>query len=539
MESSCKVSLRAAAPDAVATAPKCSQVALSKYVLESDSHVLGRKCDMFEAVAAGEPSVAGFATTSASTLRAWRVRTLVAEIDRCCGYRRRRRAGAIVAIRQCDDNKTLTGFSYVDYTGVSLVIATAWAIALAAYRTRSTSVIGAGLGYRRVWTATLVVFGVVAVVSTLFKLDIARGYLAIAFPLGLLALSANRWAVRRRVGARRLDGEFMCSVLAVGNLNSVKTFAKSLARQPTNSHRVVGACVPGITRSNTINIPLTGDIPVFRNDGDIAFAIAASGADTVALTSGNLSSDELQELSWELEKLDVNLVVSPGMADIAGPRLTIQPAGGVALIHVDKPQYNGAKHFQKRMFDTAFAALVLVGVSLLLLVAAIAIKMTSVGPVFYRSVRIGLDGEPFYMIKFRSMVEGADSKVSELASSTRAAAFCSKSGRTRELLRSAVSFAATASTSSLSSSMYCAGDERRRPASTAAKRGRVLRQQSASQASGTARHHRAVAGQWSVRPVMGRLVRLDLSYVANWSMMSDLLLVVGTVRAALRGAGAY
>ena len=83
----------------------------------------------------------------------------------------------------------------------------AWALVLAIYHTRAQQVIGAGPEeFRRVWTATLWVFGVIAIISTLFKLDIARGYLAIAFPLGLFALSVNRRLARVYVAAQRRRG---------------------------------------------------------------------------------------------------------------------------------------------------------------------------------------------------------------------------------------------------------------------------------------------------------------------------------------------
>ena len=105
----------------------------------------------------------------------------------------------------------------VAYLTISVLIVVAWALALAIYHTRARQVVGAGPEeFRRVWTATLWVFGVIAVISTLFKLEIARGYLAIAFPLGLLALSVNRNLARRYVAAQRRRGRFATSVLAVG-----------------------------------------------------------------------------------------------------------------------------------------------------------------------------------------------------------------------------------------------------------------------------------------------------------------------------------
>ena len=92
----------------------------------------------------------------------------------------------------------------------------------------------------------------------------------------------------------------------------------------------------------------------------MALAVARCNADTVALLSGDLTPDEIRDLSWELERLDVDLVVSPGMADVSGPRLTFRTAGGLPIIHVDKPQYDGAKKFQKRAFDVCFAGLVMI-----------------------------------------------------------------------------------------------------------------------------------------------------------------------------------
>jgi lipopolysaccharide/colanic/teichoic acid biosynthesis glycosyltransferase len=163
-----------------------------------------------------------------------------------------------------------------------------------------------------------------------------------------------------------------------------------------------------------------GTIPAYPHHGDstlgaIVDAVVKSGAETVALTSSQLDPDEIRDLSWQLEKLDVELLVSPGVIDVAGPRLSVRFAGDQPLIHVDKPQYHGAKRFQKRAFDVCFSLLVLMAVSPVMLIAALAVKLTSRGPVFYLSERIGLDGKPFRMIKFRTMVVDADRLLAEVA----------------------------------------------------------------------------------------------------------------------------
>ena len=75
------------------------------------------------------------------------------------------------------------------YSEVSVFIAISWLIALAVNHSRSQRIIGSGVEeYRRVWWATISVFGGVAIASMLFKLEIARGYLMVALPSGVCLL---------------------------------------------------------------------------------------------------------------------------------------------------------------------------------------------------------------------------------------------------------------------------------------------------------------------------------------------------------------
>ena len=276
----------------------------------------------------------------------------------------------------------LTGYKSLGYSVVSILIIGTWVWFLAIYRTRAPGVIGAGSEeFRRVWTATLSVFGAIAIVSTLFKLDIARGYLAIALPLGMVGLSLNRRLARKVVAAMRRRGRLLSAVLAVGEPQSVRALAESLARHPQDGYTVVGACTPGHVGPDVLHVAGVGAVPLFPDNGDFMTAIRACGADTVAVTStGHLGPRGIRDLSWQLDKLDVDLVVSPGMADLAGPRLTVRPLATLPLIQIAKPSYDGAKGFQKRAFDVCFSLLVL-GVALpVILIVAAAIKYDEQGP---------------------------------------------------------------------------------------------------------------------------------------------------------------
>src|SRR6516165_7839169 len=165
------------------------------------------------------------------------------------------------------------------YSSVSVLIVVVWTLVLGIHHTRAQQVIGAGPEeFRRVWTATLWVFGVIAVISTLFKLEIARGYLAIAFPLGLLALSVNRNLARRYVAAQRRRGRFTTAVLAVGEPISATLLAQSLTRRPADGYTVVGVCTPGAPQRENIVVPGLGSLTVFPYEADIRHAIVASQA---------------------------------------------------------------------------------------------------------------------------------------------------------------------------------------------------------------------------------------------------------------------
>jgi exopolysaccharide biosynthesis polyprenyl glycosylphosphotransferase len=435
------------------------------------------------------------------------------------------------------------GYASVAYWAVSILIVLAWALVLAIYHTRAQQVIGAGPEeFRRVWTATLGMFGVIAVISTLFKLEIARGYLAIAFPLGLLALSANRHMARRYVAAQRRRGRFTTAVLAVGEPISATLLAESLTRCPADGYTVVGVCTPGAPERESIVVPGLGPVPLFPYEGDICHAIAASEADTVALTSAaELGPEGIRDLSWQLEKLGVDLVVSPGIVDVAGPRLTVRPVADLPLIHVDKPQYEGAKRFQKRAFDVCFSLLALLAASPIMIASAVAIKVTSRGPVFYCAERIGLDGAPFRMIKFRSMVVDADrrrAEVSHLNDSVGGVLFKIREDprvtRVGRLLRRYSIDELPQFINVLRGDMSVVGPRPPLQSEVETYDHRVRRRLLVRP---------GITGLWQVS---GRSdlswedsARLDLSYVENWSMLSDLAIATKTVSVICGTSGAY
>lgn len=435
-------------------------------------------------------------------------------------------------------------YRHFDYVVVSFAIAGVWLWLLTVYRTRSPRIIGAGAEeYRRVWLATISVFGGVAIVSMLFKLDIARGYLMIALPIGVVCLLLGRFLARRVVAFRRKTlGKCMTRVLVVGNVAAVKDLVRSLTRDAAGGYRVVGACLPMSYPRDTIEVPGVGSVPVHGDEADVADVLSEIDCDAVAVTATErLDGRGIRDLSWQLDNSDVDLMVAPGVVDVAGPRLTMRPVAGFPLIHVEKPQYNGAKRFQKRAFDVIFASLVLVLGSPLLLTVAAAVYLTSRGPVFYRSERIGIDGKPFQMIKFRTMVDGADRMVDSLSGMNESEGGVlfkiRKDPRVTPLGRILRKYSIDELPQFI--------NVLKRDMSVVGPRPPLAREVKTYD-DHVRRRLLVLPGITGLWQVSGRSdlswedsVRLDLFYVENWSMMADLLIVVKTVKAMIAGSGAY
>lgn len=190
------------------------------------------------------------------------------------------------------------------YTGYSLALACLWLGVLTLHHARSASILGCGIEeYRRVVAASFWTFGVIAIVALLARLEIARGYLALAFPLGTIGLLIGRKLWRRRVRARRHAGECLTSVLAIGDRDAIAVLATELMNDPGDGYVVVGAGIPGDpdARGDVIRI---GDrvIPIFGDENDALGALGdRCAADTVALTDAeHFGVAGIQRLTWRL-----------------------------------------------------------------------------------------------------------------------------------------------------------------------------------------------------------------------------------------------
>ena len=124
--------------------------------------------------------------------------------------------------------------------------------------------------------------------------------------------------------------------------------------------------------------------------------------------------DYLRKLAWSLEGAGVELLVDPGLDEVAGPRLHIRPLMGFPLVHVEEPQFTGWRRVVKRVSDVVLTSVGLVVIAPVMLVIAAVVKLQDRGPVIFRQTRVGRGGELFTMLKFRSMVIDAEARKMDL-----------------------------------------------------------------------------------------------------------------------------
>ncbi|WP_449372208.1 nucleoside-diphosphate sugar epimerase/dehydratase [Arthrobacter psychrolactophilus] len=93
--------------------------------------------------------------------------------------------------------------------------------------------------------ASLWLFGALAIVSYAFQMDLARGYVGIAFPIGTLGLIAGRWILRQHLAVARAKGAHTFSLLLVGGPRAVGHLAESLRRSPQAGYSPIGAYLQG------------------------------------------------------------------------------------------------------------------------------------------------------------------------------------------------------------------------------------------------------------------------------------------------------
>jgi exopolysaccharide biosynthesis polyprenyl glycosylphosphotransferase len=390
--------------------------------------------------------------------------------------------------------------------------------------------------FRRVLNAGVSLTAALALISYAVNNELSRAYLVISMPVIIMLDLSARFALRKQLHRLRTAGRCMSTVVAVGHEAAVAQLINELRREPHHGLDVIAACLPdGTTLSEVAGVPVVGDLDA------TADVVRNIGAGTVAVLScPEMDGIKLRALAWELEKTGTDLCVAPALLDVAGPRTTIRPAAGLTLLHVDHPQLSGPRQVLKDLFDRSAAALALVLLSPLLLGLALVIRLSDGGPALFTQIRVGKDGRPFKIYKFRTMVVDAEQRLAELRDKNEFDGVLFKIRQDPritaigERLRKWSLDELPQLFNVLFGEMSLVGPRPALPDEAARYADHVRRRLVVKP---------GLTGMWQVN---GRsnlswdeTVRLDLRYVENWSFALDLQILWKTFSVIFRGSGAY
>jgi exopolysaccharide biosynthesis polyprenyl glycosylphosphotransferase len=431
------------------------------------------------------------------------------------------------------------------YLWFTLALPFTWLLALTIHRAFEPRYLFVGNDeYERVFRAGVGLTATLAVFSFTFDLRLARGYVVIAMPTAIGLALCVRYLLRRRLHAAWARGDRLRRVILVGHEQAAHETTRQLRRERYHGMGVVGVCLPQVFphgRGGLRRLP--GLPPVYGTFDEVAQAVQRAQADTVVVLScPELDGTALRRLAWKLERDDIDLIVASTLIDVAGDRTTIRPVDGLPLLHVEHPRLRGGRRVFKEIFDRLSSLAGFLMLLPLLLAIAVLIKVTpgKQGPVIFRQIRVGRDGRPFVMYKFRTMYADAEARLAELRHLNENDGTLFKMRNDPRVtpvgrwLRKLSIDEVPQLLNVIRGNMSLVGPRPPLPREVAEypfdmRRRLVVKP--------------GLTGLWQVS---GRSdlsweesIRLDLQYVENWSFAMDLMILARTVFAVWRSAGAY
>jgi exopolysaccharide biosynthesis polyprenyl glycosylphosphotransferase len=294
-----------------------------------------------------------------------------------------------------------------------------WAMAIGVISILATFIVGGmyrlGRGTSRVdefykvcMNLTLgAIFGLTAAVLILGpEVVISRRVILLGWLLAVIAVAAGRLAHGSVVGSLRSRGLAVRRLLIVGTQPTGKLLLDNVQGTPHLGYDVIGF----LAHQHTQEIPRRfHDFPVYGTTARIAEVARRHEVDEIIIAPEGVEHNELLDLVYQLMDLPVNIRIYPDTFRlITNDELSISDLGGLPMVTVRNVGLRAWDRTLKRAMDVAISAAVLVFGSPLLLLLALLVKLDSRGPVFFVQERVGHDGVPFNLLKFRSMPVNAE-----------------------------------------------------------------------------------------------------------------------------------
>ena len=423
----------------------------------------------------------------------------------------------------------------IPYWAVAVAIVILWSLLAEVTGSRRAEVFAQGTSeFTRIFNSAALLFTVIAALSFLARAEPSRLFLGVWLVLGLLLLLVVRVLGRRFLWSMRSENRMKTTVFLVGTGASNREALGRFADGSLAGFRVVGdaeisqvGVVPGESFSLLLD-------RLASDEGE---------ADVVVLTEPNLLSPQARDdLSARLELMQKGFALWANAEELATARMRLRLEPRAPLIRVRDVQLSYLAGLYKRTVDLALTTVALVALAPLFGLIAVLIRLDSEGPAFFRQTRVGQFGREFTIIKFRTMIVDAERARRELEAVPHDAGnsvlFKMKSDpritRVGKFLRATSLDELPQLLNVFGGNMSLVGPRPPLPSEVEIYEGSAHRRLAAKP---------GLTGLWQIS---GRSdlswdesVTLDLRYVENWSPIADVLILLKTIPAVVRGRGAY
>jgi len=223
---------------------------------------------------------------------------------------------------------------------------------------------------------------------------------------GLVFLGAGRTGITldRRRALRRGETGFNALIVGAGSIGHV--IAQRLRDRPELGLRPIGFLDKDPMIENTEDEGL----PVLGASWDLEDVVQRYEVEQVVVTFSTAPHAVLLNVIRRCKELGIEVVIVPRLFEEVSHRVEVEHLGGIPLLRAATVDPKGWQFSIKYAIDRMVAAITLVVISPLLAALALAVRVSSPGPILYRQRRVGLDGRSFDMLKFRSMRVGDPAK---------------------------------------------------------------------------------------------------------------------------------
>jgi exopolysaccharide biosynthesis polyprenyl glycosylphosphotransferase len=376
----------------------------------------------------------------------------------------------------------------------------------------------------------------------------ARSVFVLDFIIALASFQTVRLLLRGAQTFFRLRGINLIPTLVVGRGPEAAFCIKEMRERPSLGYRVIGAVESGDlgwhSRQTYEGVPVVSDL------AGLPEAIRDSGANEVIIADSSVQGDRLFEVMMRCgRRRGVEFRIAPSLFNCLPSKTEVDQIGALPMIRLFREPLSDFARGSKKISDIVIASLALTLLSPLWLLIALLIKSDSKGPVFYLQERVGMDGRIFLVYKFRTMRSDVDSEIH------------------REYQRKFIAGHAEANVGDDRKPAYKLRDDPR-----ITRIGMVLRRFSLDEApqlfnvlrgdmsivgprppipyevEAYELWHRkrldmkpGLTGLWQVsgrnRLSFEEMVKLDLFYIENWSLLFDLKIIMRTILVIVRGEG--